>query len=377
MFQTDFMLSRALKMAITFAFLILLFGTNDANAAHADQEMSTYLRLTEGSIPPVGTPFNCVADLDGKPYSAKLVQNCLQLIAHVPYILSARIQSNRLPEGGKHIEFVVRAKALVTQVLSFTVQPDDLPRLQAWVALNPNNLKTGGTYTPAAGSSTYQAIKQFYLARGILVGIVPTVRLEYRNGTAEVNFAITKGPNVPPQPAYFPYGPVCEDEVTYVDWSQVDQSVPIPLVEAQLRIRALGTCFTPEFAKQDEETLKNMAIFKNASLEYSGAKGARHMAVKIKGAPLPLAAINIRSFGAYTKCAENRAHDLPLVSTNLYSSAVARETTEYLKKVCSGPDRWVEVTEDDHLTQNGQLQVSFNVLVVPLQSVFIDGNQIK
>jgi hypothetical protein len=359
-----------------FGLLVLLLGSSSC-AASPQQVMTTALRLAEGSIPPVGGPFGCVVDLDGKPYSSELVQNCVKLITKTSYVLDVRVESNDLPNGRMFTEFVVRAKALPTKELTFVVQQEELPPLQEWLKRNPNNLRLGGIYSAAAESSTYQGIRQFYLARGVLVGIVPTVRLDYNEGIASINFEIIKGPSVPPQPEYFPYGGTCQDELTYMDWSQVDEFVPIPLVESQIKLRSLGGCFTPEFVKQDQDALRKLGIFQDVAINYSGSNGSRHVSVKLKGKPLSVAEIGVRTFGNYSNCAENHKQDLALKVTETYTAASAHKSGEYLEQACSGPGRWVEVNEEDHLTEGGQLRVFFNVLVFPLQTVFVDEKKVN
>ena len=355
-------------------FTMLLFGTGNSAAL---QEMTTALQVTQGSIPPVDGPFQCVTELDGKSYSELLVQNCLEHIRKLSYVLDAQTESKNLPNGGLFVEFIVRAKELRVNELNFAVPAEDSAQLERWLNRNPNNLRLGATYTPKAESSTYQGIKQFYLARGTLVGIVPSVHLYYSEGKARLTFEVIRGPEVFQSPAYFPYGDACDDEIKSVDWSGADDFVPVPLAESVARLRSTGVCFNAELVTQDREALRNLAAFRKSDVNYSGGRGARQISFKLAGKPLTMTEVNIRNFGPYATCAGAAKQHLSLQPGQIYSAASARRDGEYLHKVCSGPGRWVEVSEKDELTEAGSLRVFLDVLTFPLQTVFVDNAEIR
>ena len=364
-------------MSAYFPILLLSLICSLASPASPQQLMNSGLRVEDGSIPPMGGAFDCVKDLDGKPYSSQLVQSCLQSLKRVPYVRSAEVHSNNLKDGNIFIEFAVKAKVLPIVDIGFTAPQSEAQQLQLWLAKNSNNLRVGDPYSPSAESSTYQGIKQYYLTRGLLVGIVPTVRLDYSKGTASVNFEIIRGPDVPKKQAYFPYGNACDDEVTYIDWSDVDSFVPVPLIESQLRLGALGACYSVDAAKHDEETLTRIGIFDSETIDLSGPKDARHISLKLRGKQLSVEEVKIRGFGPNSSCAENREKDVALKPAQTYTSDSASKSLEYLRSVCTGPRQWVEVTETDQLTANGRLRVYFNVLVFPLQTVIVDGQELE
>jgi hypothetical protein len=374
MFQSDTNRLCSGRSRTLFAAVVFFLGHTYTASAFPQQIAKTELQLEEGSIPPHDSNLRCISDLDAKPYSAELIDKCLHSIARARYILDARVETTNRNDGTHLVDFIVRAKTLITKDLTFAAE--GIGPLQDWIARNHNNLQKGGIYTPEAEASTYQAIKQFYLAQGIMVGIVPTVRLNYGSGVALVHFQVVDGPRVPRKPAYFPYGPACEDEVTYIDWSEVDEHVPLPLMESLLKLSALGSCFEPELMRQDQDTLKNFPLFETASVELSGTKGDRHLSVKVKAKPLIVGQITIHTFGSPV-CSRGQESRLPLKLGEIYTSLKARDSADYLSTSCGGSTRWTEVAETDEVMENGQLQVIFEVLGFPLQAVFVDGEKIE
>jgi hypothetical protein len=344
-----------------------------SGAAPAGQLMRTKLSIEEGSLPPLKTPFRCATDLDGQPYSTRSIEDCRKAISSLPYVnhVNVRIKSANAEEAS--VEFSISAKPLRITELRFDVGENELPRLREWLARNPNNLRLGSPYSSDAESATYQGIKQYYLARGVLVGIVPTLHFDYREGAARIFFQIVQGPAVPVQPAYFPYGDACEDEVSYMDWSAIDQFVPVNLVESQIRLRALGTCFSPGLVERDQMTLEQLGVFEEAGLTYSGSKGSRNVVLKLRGKHLEVAEVSVNAFGPFGQCTADLKGRLALKANMTYDSDLSQHSIRDLTQACSGSDRWVEIVERDDLTPDRRLLVSFTVLAFPLQTIFVDG----
>jgi len=342
-----------------------------------DQHMTTAVR-TEGSLPSLRSAFRCVSDLDGKTYNKGQIKNCLDSIAALPYVQSVNPESNNLPNGNVFVEFVVQAKELGVQELTFGVPLDDEKPIRHWIAKNPNNLRIGGVYTANAETSTFQGIRQFYAAKGTLVGIVPTVRLNYNKGDAQIRFDIVEGPHVSPKPVYYPYAPTCDDEVHYLDWSQVDQFVPVPLMESLIKLRALGACFAPEQIKTDEKALADSGLFKKAAVTYSGPRGERRVALNVQGRTIRVRKIAVAYYGSNEHCETTDIEpELALKAGDTYTRPRAELSIEYIEKACSMPGQWIEVIESDERADDLDLKVTFNVLRFPLQSVFIDGKKVE
>lgn len=336
--------------------------------------MKTALR-SQGSIPPIDGPLGCVRSLDETNYALNEVQACLETIRRIPWVQDARVETNSLGDGS-FVEFIVRAKVLSVREISYNLEQSESQELQAGLAKNIDNLQVGSIYSPSAEALTYQGIKQFYLAKGLLVGIIPTVRLDYNLGTSDIKFEIVRGPTVPPhrQP---PYQDTCAEEVANIDLSEVDTWVPLSLVESHARAAVLGSCFDPDLPKRDEVALRHMGIFKRVAVRSSGDKEHRSISIRLAGKPLQVTKLDVRSFGEHAACAKGRAALLPLKISNTYTGDLARRSVEILREACSSPGKWVEAIEQDQLSPTGGLEVSFDVLVFPLQSVFVNGEKLS
>jgi outer membrane protein assembly factor BamA len=328
-----------------------------------------------GSVPPDDSLFfPCTRELNGKPYSDASVKSCLLTIEKLPFVQHAKVDKSRLEDetGRMLVVFEVSAKPLPIREMTFDCPPEDKSPLEKWLKVSPDTLRLGAAFSRDEYSVTYQAIESFYRNRGRLVGIVPTVDLRFREGTAGVSFKIVLGPQVRLEPQLPPHGPPCSDHIVAHDWSGTDKHVPFALVFSTVSLSAPLACYSVEAAQRDQAALDKLGILESSLVEYRGEPGSRVISYRLKGKPITLADVSIQPFGP-ANCLETARQSLKLKAGETYLRQDADQSARNVEKACSRPGAWTEVTETDNLTADRRLQVVFNVLTFPQQTVLVDG----
>jgi len=337
--------------------------------------------LTEGSIPPARELFSCVRELENKPFSDAQIKDCVATLAALSFIRDVKVNVRETTDDASLVEFQLTGPSLITEELTVHTFDNQESNILKLLSLNSNNLRIGGIYTPPAESSTYEAIRQFYRSNGKLVGAVPKVTLDYKQGKAWVDFAVVPGPTVPSYHLAPPYGEACNDRVMYVSWLNSDDGVPTELVESGLALNYPFSCYSEELVQRDKTYLSNLAFTSTPSVDYSGAVGNRHIDYKLKAKPLKVGEVSLRGFGNAAANLEgsdpNLSKNLTLKTGDFFSRIAATKSVEYLKKAFSQNSDWTEVTVQEDLVGADTLRVTFSVLVFPLQTVIVDGHEIK
>ncbi|MGB8495499.1 MAG: hypothetical protein WCE53_13950 [Candidatus Acidiferrum sp.] len=330
---------------------------------------------SNGSVPPGDSLFKCTTELNGKPYSDAAIHECLKSLEGLSFVQRVKLHKSRLQDGTRRIlvEFEVSAKPLPIREMTFDCSQGEKSELEAWLKISPGTLRLDTPFSRDDYSVTYQAIKSFYLSRGRLVGIVPTVDLRFREATASVNFKIIYGPEVRPEPQLPPHGPPCSDAITGENWTSTDKYVPFALVHSAVSLSAPLACYSREAAQHDQSVLDGLGVLESSTVEYAGGPGSRTISYKLKGKPTTLADVSIHTYGSADSCIEAAKQSLKLKAGETYLRQNADQSAASIERACSRPGMWIEVEEADRLTTDGRLQVVFNVLTFPLQTVLVDG----
>ena len=369
--ERDSMLPSRLALFVT-AIAAFLFSAQAAPCR-------SHARIVRAEIQPVGSvppddqlSLPCVRKLSEKPYSRAAVRACEQSLQKLSYVQQVKIRKWPSGDGtGRlYVEFEVRAKDLPIEEINFDCAPEDKLPLEEWLKTNPDILRVGAPFSRDEYWFTYQAIKFFYLKwRGRLVGIVPLVDLRFREGTARVSFKIIDGPEVRNKPRTLPQGPNCFDYIV----TDPDRYVPLPLIVATIAAHVPPACDSREEAARDQAPLDSLGILESSSVEYGDEPGNRTITYELKGKPVAVADVSIRTYGSADSCLEAARQSLRLKAGEIYLRGDAFESAQNAKIACSQPEMWVEVTETDRLTTDRRLEVIFHVLTFPLHTVLIDG----
>lgn len=373
-------MQRLHRVLVLVSVLALLSSYRPSCAKDNRNEVKAVLR-TEGSIPPAGTLYSCVHELNKQPLSEVKIESCIRELSLNSFIKKVEIHKNEMEDGRVLVEFLLRGDSLAINELKIDTFDEQEGNLLKILSTNTAYLQIGGTYTWRAETSTCQAIRQFYLAKGKLVGITPEVHLDYKQHSADVKFKVLSGPTIPPQPSGPLFGQNCDDRVTSIDWSRTDDAVPIKLIESNLAVGYLNSCFSDELAQRDKSYLSNSSILTSSLVGYSGSFGSRHIKFALKGKPLRIEQINLRGYGNASANLETDSpglrDDLNLKIGESYSRSAARKSVGFLNKAFSKDGYWTEVTEHEDLSGETGVLVTFSVLVFPLQTVIVDGREIK
>jgi hypothetical protein len=177
--------------------------------------------LSEGSVPPAfGRPFACIHELDNKPFSGSLVQDCVAKLKANYFIQDVKVHTKEMDDGRwVSVEFVLSSEPLKVDDFTIKTFDDQEPEIWKMLSRSDDNLHVGGIYSWSAESTAYAAITFLYRAQGKLVGVIPEVKLDYKQAKAWVNFRVIEGPATQKHPLSPPYGAWCDDRIMYVDWS--------------------------------------------------------------------------------------------------------------------------------------------------------------
>jgi Surface antigen variable number repeat len=272
-----------------------------------------------------------------------------------------------------YVEFVLSSESV--KVVDFKIKTFDSQEPEIWkmLAKSDTNLHVGGTYTWPAESAAYTAISFLYRAQGKLIGVIPEVKIDYKQGKAWVNFRVVEGPATLKHPLSPPYGEWCDDRVRYIDWTGSDVGIPFELIESGLALGSPFTCFSNELAQKDKAYLSNLSFLSASTVEYSGPFGNRTIRYKLTAKPLRVEKINLRGYGYAPPNLGDTNPDLlknlTLKKGELYSRSTVRESTEYLRKACTKNGYWAEVNVQEELSGADALRVTFSVLLFPLQTI--------
>lgn len=357
--------------AFVFCFLI---AQSAARASDAPIVRSDIRAI--GSVPPDDSLFfPCTRELNGKPYSYAAVRSCVQSIEKLSFVQRVKVHKSSLDDGTGRlfVEFEVSAKPLPIREMTFDCGQGEKSELEAWLRISPSTLRLGAPFSRDEEAVTYQAIKSFYLSRGRLVGIVPTVDLRFREGMSTVSFRIVYGPEVRTEPQLPPHGPPCSDYIAGENWTSTDKYVPFALVFSTVSLSAPVACYSEAAAQRDQAALDGLGILESALVEYGGEPGSRVISYRLKGKAITLGDVSIQTFGSADSCLETARQSLKLKTGETYLRQDADQSAKNVEKACSQPGMWTEVIETDRLTADRRLQVVFNVLTFPLQAVLVDG----
>jgi hypothetical protein len=195
------------------------------------------------------------------------------------------------------VEFVLSSDSLTVDDLTIKTFDGQEPEIWKILSRTDGNLHVGGIYSWSAASLANNAITFLYRAQGKLVGVIPEVELDYKQGKAWVNLRVVEGPATLKHPLSPPYGEWCDDRITYVDWSSSNDGIPFDLIESGLALASPFTCFSSELAHRDKAYLSNLSFLSDSSVDYSGPFGNRTIRYKLKAKPLKVEKINLRGYG--------------------------------------------------------------------------------
>lgn len=158
--------------------------------------------------------------------------------------------------------------------------------------------------------------------------------------------------------------------------TDVDDYAPINLIEKMTKTRAFG-CFSGVWISEDERELRDSRLFKGVRYEVHGDPQNREVYLHVEGKALKVSEVKVVGYGLLSGHPIASKAALALQPRAPYQRSLANQSREYLEKECAEANRIVSVTEDDQLTANNALIVTFNVLAYEQDSVTVNGQEFR
>jgi hypothetical protein len=329
----------------------------------------------QGSLPPLPQLYGCVRELTGKAYDAAAAKSCLDTILASGYFESGRLEA----ESGSSnviVHFVLTAPSLTIRDVNFDVEDDLKEAMLAWIEKTGDILSAGDVYRGDRDEKTTEVLGFYFRNIGKNVGITRIANLDYRARTAELTYRITVGPDTIPVRALPPYEPECEQSVSMFNGMDVDDYVPVNLVEKMTQTHAFG-CFSAAAVSRDSKALRDSKLFNKVRYDVQGEPDNIEVSLHVQGKPLKVKEVRIVGYGLLSHRVFTDSSALALQPGDPYRRSLMDLSKDYLKNKYAEPGEIVDVTEDDQLADDDELIVTFNVLAYEQDTVTINGKDFR
>ena len=329
----------------------------------------------QGSSPPLPQLYSCARELTGKAYDAANAKSCLDSMLASGYFQNGRIET---ASGSAKItvRFILTSPSLVLKDLDFDVEGSPKEQMLAWIRNTGDILSAGDVYRENRDVKTREVLSFYFRDIGKSVGITRVANLDYHAGTAGLTYHITVGPDIIPIRALPPYEEECQQPVAMFNLSDVDDYVPINLVEKMTKTHGFG-CFSAGAIAEDGKALQDSKLFNAVRYDVQGETNNKQVYLHIQGKPLKIKEVRIVGYGLLSHQSLANEPALPLRPGDPYKRSLADASEEYLKSKYAEPNQNLEVTEDDQLTADNELIVTFNVLAYEQDRVTINGKEFR
>lgn len=330
---------------------------------------------TEGSVPEAPGILTCIDNLDGKPYSEPEANACLESLKAMNFFERVEMRKEPIQPEKISLAFFLESRSLELNSVAFDLPDPDRANFLAWSQDKVRLLEKGAAYDKQIALQTAHAIEFFYQREGVISKVSTLTSLDYGAGTASVTFHVTTGPHLPQPDLVPPYTIECHPTVSGLDWTDVDEGAPLPLVESVITLRSTGTCFSPQKLRSDEEALRQLGIFDRVEMSYSGTADRKQISLRLRTKPLPLESIKQQYYGLAPSrvCEESlRGSETPLSYSRTAINALRRK----LITDCGDANSAADAYEQDVPLEGARLKVLFHVLRYPRYQLLINGKEL-
>jgi hypothetical protein len=346
--------------------LLALAGSPAQKAKSCTTSLST-----TGSVPPMPALYSCVTTLNGRPYDSVAAKSCLNSILASGYFKDGHLD---VASGSSSVtvRFSLAAPPLTVKDLDFEVQEPDKHRMLEWIIRTGQVMKPGELYDVGRDDRTIQILGMFFWDIGKRAGVTRDVNLDYQSGTAKLSYRITLGPDMVPIRALPPFEAECPIRLTTFNRTDVDDNVPINLVDKMTKTHAFE-CFDPVSASGDQKTLAGSGLFTEARYEIRGGARAKQVYLHMRGRRLKVKEVRIAGYGLLANTSLPPDPALGLQADTIYRRSAANACVEYLQGKYAQPNETVEVYEDDQLAPDNQIVVTFQILAYDQDLIVLNG----
>jgi len=252
------------------------------------------------------------------------------------------------------------------------VGPADLAKVHELLAINGGALHPGAIYTYDGEASSTLVLDLLLRSSGKRAGISRTVRLDYKQKTAQVAFKIWDGPPGNPEPLVPPYAEPCKIMNGYFNWTDADDLSPVSFVQGQMKTKWTG-CFSEADVKDDLAALKEMKFLAESNISLEGSGNMRSISVHLRSNPIAIGDIRVKGYGLVDGLVDSDTPPLSIHVGETYRRSVSRQAAKELKKAFMKDDRTVRVFTDVEISSEGKAKLEFGILAYPNGLVYVNG----
>jgi hypothetical protein len=342
--------------------------------ARKDKACVAYVRLS-GSAPPLHELYACVSSLNGKTYNAAAAEGCLNSILRSGYFRKGHID---VASGDSNVilYFSLDAPPVTVKSVTFDGDPSLTNQMLNWAKDKVQMLNPADAYDTARDDRTIEVLNVFFWDIGKRAGVTRDLNLDYRSGSASLLYRITIGPDMIPIRALPPFEKSCPVAITKFDRTDVDDYAPLDLLDKMTRTHAF-TCFNEALVPKDTKTLENSALFAEARYEVEGGPQAKEIHLHVRGNHLNVKDVRTKGYGIFSGDSSSDVSGLALRPGDTYTRSAANASVGYLRGTLARQNEVVEVFEDDEITTEKQVVVTFQVLGYDEDTVTIDGKEFR
>jgi len=291
------------------------------------------------------------------------------------YFVNGRIELSPT-KSSLFARFILKARPLTVKGVDFEVSSPLKDQMLNWIRKTGEVIKTGDVYQAKQDDRTTELISFFFRSIGKRVGITRRVDLDYRVGSARLSYRITVGPDMVPIRPLPPFESACKQPIKTFSLTDIDDYVPVNLVEKMTKTHAFG-CFDARTVARDQRRLQDSNLFQEARYNVGGSTRDRQISMYVRGKPLKVREVRITGYGLFSDRPFGSEAELPMRPGDTYRRSTAYDSLEYLKNKYVRPGVMVEVVENDELANDGQLVVTFQLLGYEEDTVVINGRKFR
>jgi len=359
-----------MRTGILFAICLILCAGPPCGFPQSESALRTWVE-DHGSVPPVNPWFNCIHELEHKPYDKMKAQHCLNSILSHPEIEKGKFSRSR-----DLVTFSLESSTLVVTDLDLDVPPGELAGFHelfsANEAVNGDALHVGAPYTRRRESQVWFGMDLFLRSQGRRAGVSRTLRLDYSKKTAQVEYRVWDGPRHEPEPLGPPFDVPCKvlnANFNGFDW---DDFTPVEYVRQQMKTKWLG-CFSEVDLREDEARLQKISFLKESKITVSGSGNSRSFGFHFRSNQIPIAKVTVHGYGLLAGLSETDIPALAIHVGDTYSTSRLNEQAASLKKGYEQANRQLKLFTDVGITAKGEATLDFSLVAYPDDIVSVSG----
>ncbi|HUL32825.1 MAG TPA: hypothetical protein VL128_02995 [Candidatus Eisenbacteria bacterium] len=345
-----------------------------SSTTQSEQMVRNVILDERGSTPPLSQLYACAHELEGQEVDKTKYDECLGRILSYKYFEKGSVEVKLVSANTVDLRFVLESRELILDKLEFKLSELDQASITKWLRQDSRNLEVGVPYTFKRETATFYNLQQFFLSNGRNAVWSSKLNLDYSSGRASMIYDFVEGPPGPKFDSLPPNSPDCAYRIAILDYTGIDDLVPIPLLDAATKVKAFS-CYDPQLIKADESRLHSSGIFQN--VHYITKRERKDWKLKIEGTgnPFVVRSLNVKNYGQATPLSHELLSQLPLQPGQTYKSSIANESLALLRHLVESKDSRTAVVEKVVVSQPRTLDIEFAVLKIGENEVFINGSK--